>query len=111
VASRLAQFGRLPGANVAAACVTLLIAVDLLSPSAVLIAWLLTLVGYGVYAWMRPIGGMDCFLAFASPIGSAWVIYLLSGLPHRAVAAIMLAIGILVLILIDREDRWALQAP
>ena len=58
---------------------------------------------------MRPVGGLDCFLAFASPVGSAWIIYLVSGLPHRAVAALMLALGLLALMVLDREDRDALQ--
>ena len=95
----------------AAACVTLLILVSLLSPGAVFAAWIVTVIGYAVYAWMRPVGGLDCFLAFASPYASAWVLYLIFGLPHEAVTAIMLALGLLVLMVIDRDDRWALEAP
>ena len=88
---------------------TILIAFELFEPSAVFFAWLVTLAGYAVYAWKRPVGGLDCFLAFASPVASAWVIYLVSGLPHRAVAALMLALGLLALMVLDREDRDALQ--
>jgi hypothetical protein len=111
VTRHLTSFGRLPGANVAAACVAILIAVELLSPGAVFAAWIVTLIGYGVYAWKRPIGGVDCFVAFAAPIASAWCLYLIFGLPHRAATAIMLALGLLVLMVIDRDDRWALEAP
>jgi hypothetical protein len=102
------DFGRLPGANVAAAFVTLLLAVALLaSPLVAVATWFVTLVGYAFYCVARPIGGGDCFAAFAGPMFSAWVIHLASGLPERGVAAIMLALGLIALMLIDREDGLA----
>jgi hypothetical protein len=99
------RFGRLPGANLAAALVAVLIAVAVaVSFTAALIAWVFAAIGYALYCVARPIGGIDAFAAFAGPLGSAFVIHLVSGLPYRELSALLVAIGLIALMSIDRED-------
>ena len=102
------RLGHFPGANLAAYLVSLLIAVALVwSFETALYAWAAAAAAYAVYCFARPRGGVDAFMAFACPAGSAWVVHLISGLPYPALVAIMLAVGLLALIVIDREDGLA----
>jgi hypothetical protein len=102
------RLGRFPGANLAAGLVAVTISVAVVvSFQAALVTWAFALIGYALYCVARPIGGIDAFAAFAGPAGSAWVIHLVTGLSYRGLAALMLALGLIALMAIDREDGLA----
>jgi hypothetical protein len=102
------RLGHYPGANLAAYLVSILIVVHLIwSLSAALIVWGALAICFAVYCVARPRGGIDAWMAFACPAGSAWIFHLLTGLPYPGLAALLLAIGLLALINIDREDGLA----
>ena len=102
------RFGHFPGANLAAYLVSVLIAVNVLwSFHTALFVWAALAACYAVYCIARPRGGIDAFLAFSGPAGSAWVFHMITGLPYPALAMILLALALVALIVIDREDGLA----
>jgi hypothetical protein len=102
------RFGHFPGANLAAYLVSVLIAVNVIwSFQTAMFVWAVLAACYAVYCIARPRGGIDAWMAFACPAGSAWVFHKITGLPYPALVMIMLAIGLTALIVIDREDGLA----
>jgi hypothetical protein len=99
------RLGHYPGANLAAALVSGLIAVALIwSFQDALITWAFACGAYAVYCHARPRGGLDAFMAFTCPAGSAWVFHLVTGLPYPALVAILVALALVALMAMDRED-------
>jgi hypothetical protein len=102
------RFGHFPGANLAAYLVSVLIAVNVIwSFQTAMFVWAVLAACYAVYCIARPRGGIDAWMAFACPAGSAWVFHKITGLPYPALVMIMLAMGLTALIVIDREDGLA----
>jgi hypothetical protein len=102
------RLGRFPGANLAASLEAVLIAVIAIwSFHAVMFVAPALATCFAVYCVARPRGGLDAFMAFAGPAGSAWVFHMITGLPYPALALILLALGLVALMVMDREDGLA----
>jgi hypothetical protein len=102
------RLGRFPGANLAASLESVLIAVlALWSFHTALFVWAALAACFAVYCVARPRGGLDAFMAFAGPAGSAWVFHMIIGLPYPGLALILLALGLIALMVMDREDGLA----
>src|SRR4051812_553574 len=99
------RLGRVPGANLAASLASVLIAVVAIwSFRPVMFVWPVLAACFALYCAARPRGGLDAFMAFAGPAGSAWVFHTITGLPYSALALILLALGLVALLVMDRED-------